>query len=296
MSRYDPKRSKNVKKTPFLTIVVLMALFFGVPGAHYVMTHFKYEISPEVKVPDQDASDDFLTTESFLEEQPIADSAELKPPPLEIQVSADNSAQPSVQAPGLPDLLNSDDLLRQSLIKISPGLAQWLGTDQLLRKYVVIVNDFAQGFRISNHMSFIRHQQPFSVDQIDNNLTIAAKSYQRYNTFTQAIQVIDAKAAVALYQKFRPLALQVFAGFSYPKDITLEAIVQKAAAEVLAAPTFEGQISVIRPSVHYKYADPKLEALSPVQKQMIRMGSENTRIIQNKLREFLVELAKIDIK
>jgi hypothetical protein len=35
----------------------------------------------------------------------------------------------------------------------------------------------------------------------------------------------------------------------------------------------------------YKYADPKLERLNAVSKQMIRMGPRNTRIIQKKLDE-----------
>lgn len=90
--------------------------------------------------------------------------------------------------------------------------------------------------------------------------------------------------------------LQVFAEFSYPQDITLESIVKKAAGEILATPAIEGQVALIRPSVYYKFADAKLEALNPVQKQMIRMGPENTRIIQAKCREFLVELAKSGVK
>jgi Protein of unknown function (DUF3014) len=103
-------------------------------------------------------------------------------------------------------------------------------------------------------------------------------------------------AAVAVYQKFRPLMLQVFAEFSYPQDIPLETIVKKAVAEILAAPVIEGQVTLNRPSDYYKFSDPNLEALNAVQKQMIRMGPANTRIIQNKCREFLVELAKSGVQ
>ncbi len=35
----------------------------------------------------------------------------------------------------------------------------------------------------------------------------------------------------------------------------------------------------------YRYVDPKLEALSPAQKQLLRMGPENAQKIQAKLRE-----------
>jgi hypothetical protein len=98
---------------------------------------------------------------------------------------------------------------------------------------------------------------------------------------------------LAVYKKFRPLLLQVFAEFSYPAEHQLEDILVKAAAEILAAPVIEEPIALVRPSVRYKFADKKLEALSPVSKQMIRMGPENTRIIQNKVRLLVEELASM---
>jgi hypothetical protein len=37
--------------------------------------------------------------------------------------------------------------------------------------------------------------------------------------------------------------------------------------------------------IGYAYADPRLEGLSPPQKQLLRMGPENVKAIQAKLRE-----------
>ncbi|MBK8815303.1 MAG: DUF3014 domain-containing protein [Methylococcaceae bacterium] len=121
---------------------------------------------------------------------------------------------------------------------------------------------------------------------------MAPKSFHRYDNLAQAVQVIDAKAAVKFYVYVRPLILQVFGEFSYPKDITLESIISKAAGEIIATPVIEDQIQLVRPSRFYKFADPRLESLNPVQKQMIRMGPDNLKIFQNKCREFLVQLAK----
>jgi hypothetical protein len=39
--------------------------------------------------------------------------------------------------------------------------------------------------------------------------------------------------------------------------------------------------------VHYKFADSKLEKLSALDKQMLRMGPDNTRLIQKKMRELV---------
>jgi len=95
---------------------------------------------------------------------------------------------------------------------------------------------------------------------------------------------------VAVYQRFRPLLLQVFAEFSYPDGYNLDDIFIKAAAEILTAPIIEQPIALVKYSLRYRYADPELEALGPVQKQMLRMGAENTRLIQNKMRMLVDEL------
>lgn len=291
MSRYDQNRNKKSTNTTFI-VAILISILIGISGTYYVMENFKKLKEAEVTVSDKAAPNEITVTQGYPDDEPSADDEPLEPSPAEPENLANNEGQVLAQQSTLPDLLSSDDFVRQALINISPGLAQWLKADQLIRKYVVIVNDFAQGFRIAKHMSFIRLGEPFSVEQDKNGLFIAAKSFQRYDKLAQAIQAIDAKSAVTLYQKIRPLMQQVFAEFSYPQDITLEATFKKAAAEVIAAPALEGQISLFRPSVYYKFADAKLEALSPVQKQIIRMGSANTRIIQAKCREFLVELAK----
>ena len=291
MSRYDRNRDKKSNNTTFI-MAILISLLIGVSGTYYVMENFKNLKEAETTVSDNTASKDIAVPEEFPDEVQSPADEQLEFLPAAPEALANNDTQSSIQQSGLPDLLSSDNFVRQALLNISPGLDQWLKADQLIRKYVVIANDFAQGSRIGNHMSFLRLEESFAVEQGENGLTFAPKSFHRYNNIAQTIQAIDAKAAAALYQKLRPLLLQVFAEFSYPQDITLESVIKKAAGEILATPAIEGQAALVRPSVLYKFADAKLEALSPVQKQMIRMGPANTRVFQAKCREFLVELAK----
>ncbi len=294
MGRYGRDRGKQSRKAAFI-IMILASLLIGISGTYFVVQKFNLQ-----KIADTDHSGDVPSNETLTQEKfpseglVLDDGGEVLDIAAEPEISAGN--EPLSQKSGLPDLLSSDDAFRKAVIKLSPGLMQWLNTNLLIRKYVVIVNDFSQGIRVYKHVSFLRFEEPFTVEQGENGLQFAPKGYRRYDLLTQAINAIDARAAVALYQKFRPLMLQVFAEFGYPKDITLEAIVKKAASEIIAAPVIEGQIALVRPSLFYKFADPNLEALNPVQKQMLRMGAENTRIIQNKCREFLVELGKSDFE
>ncbi len=193
----------------------------------------------------------------------------------------------------LPDLDHSDALLREEMAGISPALAGWLNTDQLVRKYVVIANDFSQGLRLEKNLRFLELDQPFAVDQDNENLFIATKSYQRYDRLAAAINALDVQATLSVYKKFRPLLVQVFREFSYPDEYSLEDIFTKAAAVILAAPARDGQIALERHLRQYKFADQQLEASNPIHKQMLRMGPENTRIIQNKLRSLVEALVNL---
>jgi len=282
MNRYDDRvKGKTVGARRILAAIILIA--FGAGGWFY-SRHLQNDASTEPET---------LT---------LALPSEKAVDPLSASEAIDGVATPEA-APGasnaiielhqdtsfiLPDLDHSDTLLREEVSGVSPALAEWLKADQLIRKYVVLVNDFSQGLRLEKHLRFLEPDQPFAVDQDDGKLFIAGKSYQRYDRLAAAINALDVQATLSVYKKFRPLLLQVFREFSYPDEYGLEDIFTKAAAIILAAPVKDGQIAVERHAVHYRFADQQLEALNPVHKQMLRMGPDNTRIIQNKLR-LLVE-------
>ncbi len=193
----------------------------------------------------------------------------------------------------LPDLDHSDALLREALTGISPALAGWLNTDQLIQKYVVIANDFSQDLRLEKHLRFLKLDQPFTADQENGKLLIESKSYHRYDPLAAAIDALDTQATLIVYKNFKPLLLQVFKEFSYPEQYNLEDIFTKTAAIILAAPVIDGPITVERHAGNYRFSDQQLEVSSPIHKQMLRMGPENTRLIQNKLRQLLEGLVNI---
>ncbi|MDO9049708.1 MAG: DUF3014 domain-containing protein [Methylobacter sp.] len=291
MNRYDQVKDKKIGGGVILVAIILIAL----PGVGWF--YFKHLQSNAVTEPETR----ILALPSDSGEVGAID-------PLSVSEAIDGVATTEA-APGavtdnivdlhqdtsliLPDLDHSDSLLREEMIGISPALAGWLNTDRLIRKYVVIVNDFSQGLRLEKHLRFLEPDQPFAVDQDNENLFIATKSYRRYDRLAAAINAMDVQATLAVYKKFRPLLVQVFREFSYPDEYSLEDIFTKAAAVILAAPARDGQIALERHSIQYKFADQQLEASNPIHKQMLRMGPENTRIIQNKLRLLVEGLVKL---
>ncbi len=277
MGRYE--ETKRKKSSGILIWLVPVLLIMAGMGWLY----FKQQQPSDLTEPQ--------TQTQPLELPPISDNAaetQKAPAPADTDMAAPDAdivpdiTEESQQEKGfiLPDLANSDGQIREEMIRVSPGLAEWLKTDQLIRKYVTIANDFSQGQRLEKHMRFLKPSQRFTADE---NLFMARQSYQRYDKLAAAINALDVEATLAAYKKFRPLFVQVFAEFGYPDEYKLEDILAKAGAEILSAPVIDAPVPLVQPGVLYKFADSKLENASPVHKQMLRMGPENTRIIQQKV-------------
>ena len=300
MGRYDQNKSKRGGRyglssskqsqgiNGFVVIIlVILAAAVGYFAKQIIDGELKFQELP-FRVPFINNAEPIIEnrpTDSILskkfkpdaDEEPVEDVVETLETPEEVVV--------------LPELAASDSAIRDAIMDVSPELAFWLISDGLIKNYVTIVNDFSQGLRISKHFRFIKLNQPFVAEQIGTDVFLDKLSYQRYDRLAQAVDAIDAPRMVAVYKKFRPLLLQVYADFSYPEDHPLETIFTKAAEQILTAPIIEEPIPLLASSIRYKFKDPQLEALNSVHKQMLRMGPENTRLIQNKLRTLLEEMA-----
>ncbi len=187
----------------------------------------------------------------------------------------------------LPGLEQSDAVFKQDILNLSPGFSGFLNGDKIIKQWVGVINDFSQNQRLYKHFRQFKLSDTFRVETDQSGIYIAERGYQRYDFVASAVHAIDVEKAVNLLWKYRPLLQQAFTEFGYPEEYQVEDLIKKAVSNVLQAPVIEGKIKLIKPSVRYKFAENHLESLSPVQKQMIRMGPENTRIIQAKLRQFI---------
>jgi DUF3014 family protein len=193
----------------------------------------------------------------------------------------------------VPALEESDLWVQQQISQLSPVLGGVVKTKQTASKLMQVVNDFSQSLRLYKHMRFFRLKQPFVAAKDGQGWFLNERSYNRYNGLVNAFATMDTAEAMRSYQTMQPLLQQIYAEFGYPEQYSLEDLFKKAAAEMIAAPVIDGRIGLTQPSVRYKFADPALERLSPVQKQMLRMGPDNTRKVQKKLRELVQQIARL---
>ncbi len=196
-------------------------------------------------------------------------------------------ADTSVELPPLPTSLNdSDSWLRQELpvIDQNPQLAQWVNeTPDLLRRFIALVNEIAQGRVPSKLFVFWAPQESIQVQEVEGGEYILdPASYHRYDQLAAAVEALDPELAWRLYQHLKPLIEAIYAEFGQP-GTSFDQVLLNSIEHLLKTPQLRGEIRLIKPSVMYQYADPKLEALSAAQKQLLRMGPVNAAIVKHKL-------------
>lgn len=119
----------------------------------------------------------------------------------------------------------------------------------------------------------------------EGKLYLSDDNYPRYTPYVTLLETVEPAAAVEAYIHFYPLFQKAFAELGYPDGYFNDRLVA-VIDDLLATPVPRGPIELVRPSVAYKYADPRLEKLSAGQKTLLRMGPENAERVRAKLQEF----------
>lgn len=187
----------------------------------------------------------------------------------------------------VPALDVSDEFVRALVKQLSshPALVTWLASDQLVRACTVVIDKVAIGSSPAREMRAVGPTTPFQVMGTPGALRVDPKSYARYDTFANVIDSVDTEGAARAYRRLRPLFQQAFDELGYT-SLTFDDRLALALGRLLDTPVPEGDVPVLATSVTFQYADPDLEALSPAQKHLLRMGPRNMRLVQHKIREF----------
>jgi hypothetical protein len=190
-------------------------------------------------------------------------------------------------------LATSDIVVRELASELSshPKLAAWLVNDDLIRRFVASVDNIASGVSPQAHLDFLRPKEGFEVDvERNGDVVIEPDSYRRYDLVAQVFASLDTEGTVALYRELKPLIDEAYAEIS-PANAKFDDRLDIAFDRLLAVPVLEGPAQVEQLIVTYAWADDELESLSAAQRHFLRMGPDNVRLIQGKLRELRAALA-----
>jgi hypothetical protein len=213
---------------------------------------------------------------------------------VQVQTETAQPVQPADSAPAavpgddipLPPLDESDALVRELVARLSahPRVAAWLTTDHLIRNFTAVVLNIAQGQSPAVHLRGIAPQGSFQVQPSGSQFVVDTASYRRYDTYADAVDGLDPQGTARLYATLKPRIDDAYRDLGAP-DEDFSRTLERAIVALLETPVPTGPVRLEGDSVAYTYADTRLESLSAAQRQFLRMGPRNMRLVKSKLRE-----------
>lgn len=198
------------------------------------------------------------------------------PPPADADAEAGADADATSTAP-LPALRDSDSFVREQTDALGLPSA-WMAGDDLMRRFAVLLDNAARGELPARRPSLLSPRRKFAVRSEGERFFLDAAGYARYDPYLDQLEGIPPETLVRFFFLLRPLTEQALGELGYggaAQDAALAAIDQ-----ALATPVVEGEVELVQPKVLFHYADPALEDLGGLQKQVLRMGPRNARRLQ----------------
>ena len=237
---------------------------------------------------------------TVLEPEPPLPDPEPEEPALPFVEAVSTEPEPQLEpvepAFVLPRLDNSDQLIKDGVASLSKHdrISDWLHRGELVRRFVVTVDNVSRGLVPRDQIAMLGPDEPFPVQPAGEEgvYLLDVRGYARYDLLTDVFTSVDARRAAEFFDLVRPLLQGAYTELGYG-SAPFEEVVFRAIGWLLETPALTGPIRLTRPVVMYEFEDPKLERLSAVQKQMVRMGPRNTRAIQAKISAFALELRSL---
>jgi hypothetical protein len=100
---------------------------------------------------------------------------------------------------------------------------------------------------------------------------------------------LDPAGTARLYLTVKSRIMDAYRNLGFPEG-DFDPVLERAIGVLLATPAIEGAIPLREKVITYQFVDPDIESLPTATKQLLRMGPDNMRIVQAKLREIAVQL------
>jgi hypothetical protein len=211
---------------------------------------------------------------------------------VEVEITEPVLQEAPAEVVQLPSLNDSDAFVFEGLRALQNGAAviSVLADEQLIRSIVVFVDNISRGGFPQTGLPYKGIGQEMPVRNIDANLFVMEPSaHARFDSIIDTFVSVDTRQAMALYRTLGPLFQQAYAEIGY-RNVDFDDTLRSAINIVLRSPNVEGPYQLVKPSVMFLYADANIENMVEVQKQLIRIGPENTEKLKEKLRSFSEQL------
>jgi hypothetical protein len=208
-----------------------------------------------------------------------------QPEPVAVLAGADNTVLAAETSADQIELMDGDSMLRQELAATGTDsiMSKLMSNEHPINVSAAFIDGLGRGVILKKLLPGDPPKQAFSVVEEDEVIYISPSSYQRYDSYTDTLTALDSRRLVSTFHALRPMYEQAFQYLGLdPGDFDNTII--RALDQVLATPEIIEPIALQPKSVVYVFADPALENLPAVQKQLLRMGPDNISRIKQQAR------------
>jgi len=187
----------------------------------------------------------------------------------------------------LPALDESDAQLKEAIAGFvaEQSLQALFKLDGFIRRLVVTIDNLPRKQLPRGKYRVTRSTGGrLAVQREGESLYLSTDNFERYTPIVELMDKLDSDRLIAVYLQYYPLFQEAYEYLGYPSAYFNDRLID-IIDHLLAAPVVDGPIGLVRPHVLYKYADPRLEALSSGHKALIRAGPANTNKLKAKLRQ-----------
>ena len=264
----------------YIVWVVIVAALLGAAAGYFVQSHRHKEVQVQaVATPQQEAP---AAVEEPLTRFPV---------PQQPEATEGEPVEP------LPSLQDSDPALLTALNRlIDPNrLGRLFIVKDMINRFVVTVDNLPRAKLPLRQLPNYPVRGKFKTRGMGvGKAEIDPANDKRYAEYVDLFDEIDSRTLAAVYFHFYPLMQQAYQDLGYKSAYFNDRLIATI-DDLLAAPEVKAPVQLVQPSVFYKYADPRLEALSSGQKIMIRIGNDNAAKVKAKLRELREILTKREV-
>ena len=222
--------------------------------------------------------------------QPPVDPApapiEAEVPEALIAVPVATEVQPKIPPAPVVSEETGDRYARESIDAVNGGkaLAQFVAGDYVVERAVAIIDALRRGEVPYKLLPVGKPSTTFPISDDGLRVTLDAAGFSRYDGFAQWVGGLDTTVLVSLLNDYEMIATQALTRMGV-SDFDIRSAVVAATTQILSTPQVAVDAELMRREANWVYMDPELEALSSLQKQVLRMGPENADIIQQKARD-----------
>ena len=233
----------------------------------------------------------------------VQPSVEPAPMPIEAQAPAAPIAAPPVtevqpKIPPAPVVSEEtgDQYARESIDAVNGGkaLAQFVAGDYVVERAVAIIDALRRGEVPYKLLPVGKPSTTFPISDNGLRVTLDTAGFSRYDGFAQWVGGLDTPALVSLLNDYEMIATQALTRMGVT-DFDIRSALLAATTQILSTPQVSVDAELMRREANWVYMDPELEALSSLQKQVLRMGPENADIVQQKARDIRGALLEDDL-